>query len=71
MGYFSGREFDHVLSDLEKSYNSSLHDFQEKELKGKDHKFQPFDFFTSRVTKNFFKEDYVNLTKAATNKGYI
>ena len=26
---------------------------------------------TSRLTKRFFKEDYLNLTKAATNKDYI
>jgi len=38
---------------------------------GKDHLFQPFDFFTSRKTKRFFKEDFVNLTQAITNKDYI
>lgn len=41
------------------------------ELIGKDHLFQPFDFFTSRKTKQFFREDFVNLTKAVTSKEYI
>ena len=44
---------------------------QDREFKGKDHRYQPFDFFTSRKTKKFFKEDYVNLSKAATNKEFI
>lgn len=32
---------------------------------------QPYDFGTSRKTKRFFREDYLNLTKAATSKEYV
>ena len=32
---------------------------------------QPYDFGTGRKTKRFFCEDYINLTKAATDKTYV
>ena len=31
----------------------------------------PFDFISTRKAKRFFQEDYVNLTRAATNKEYM
>lgn len=71
IGYFSDKEFDHVKSDLAKSYCSSLADLHDQDLIGKDHLFQPYDFFTQRRTKRFFHEDFVNLTKAAVDKEYI
>ena len=36
-----------------------------------NHVQQPYDFFTSRKTKRFFREDFTNLTRAATNKEYL
>lgn len=46
-------------------------DLHDQDLIGKDHLFQPYDFFTQRRTKRFFHEDFVNLTKAAVDKQYI
>ena len=71
IGYYSGREFSKLSLDLAKSYCSSVADVYEEDVRGKGHVIQPFDFFVSRKTKRFFREDFLNLTKAATNKDYI
>lgn len=69
-GYYSDREFENVANEVVKSYCSSVFDRNENDLFGKDMFIQPYDFGTSRRTKRFFNEDYVNLTKAATDKEY-
>ena len=70
MGYYSGCEFENVISDLERSYCSSICDVDDRDCFGKAKLIQPYDFGTSRRTKRFFREDYVNLTRAATDKDY-
>ena len=57
--------------DLEKSICESAEDFEENFIYGKNNEYQPFDFFTSRKTKHFFKEDVMNIARAITNKDYI
>ena len=52
-----------MLSDTGRSYCSSINDDHPAYL-------QPYDFGTSRKTKRFFREDYINLTKAAIDKEY-
>ena len=69
--YYSGQEFENLEQDLEKSICDSVGDLEEDQAFGKDHLFQPFDFFTSRKTKRFFHEDIMNLTRASTNKDYV
>ena len=71
IGYYSGKEFDHVKSDGVRSYNSSVADLLEEDIKGKEHIFQPYDFYTSRLSKRFFKEDFINLTRASIKKEYV
>lgn len=71
LGYYSGLEFENLEQDLETSICDSVGDLEEDHMVGKDHLFQPFDFFTSRKTKRFFREDIMNLTRAITNKDYI
>ena len=71
IGYYSGREFANAKDDGERSYNSSVHDLFEQDLKGNTIVFQPYDFYTSRRNKKFFKEDYVNLTRASIKKDYV
>ena len=71
VGYYSGKEFENLKSDLNRSYCSSVQDLMDKDMVDTDHQFQPFDFVTSRKTKRFFKEDFVNLTHAALKKDYV
>lgn len=57
LGYYSGLEFENVDADLEKSIRDSDLDLEEEIIYGQDHLFQPFDFFTQRKTKRFFREE--------------
>lgn len=62
--YYSDKEFEHVLSDTYRSYCSSIND-------EKINYHQPYDFGTSRKTKKFFRNDFINLSKAAVDKEYV
>ena len=71
IGYYSGKEFENLQEEDVKSYCSSVADMEEVALLDLNHVQQPYDFFTSRKTKRFFREDFTNLTRAATNKEYL
>ena len=66
--YWEGKEFEDISED--RSYCSSVHDENEDNLHDKD-RVVPYDFVSIRKAKRFFKEDYVNLTRAAISKEYI
>lgn len=56
---------------MERSFCETVVNTDEEYVMDKDHLYQPFDFFTQRKAKRFFKEDLLNLTKVATNVDYV
>ena len=61
--YWEDQEFEDLSAEIARSYCSSV--FSEVEDNMLDKKRAvPYDFFTIRKAKKFFKEDYVNLTRA-------
>ena len=68
--YWAGKEFENLSDEVARSYCSSIFSEKEGNLHEKEREV-PYDFITARKAKRFFKEDYVNLTKASINKEYI